>query len=64
MPVFILFAADEAKSNWEQYLGPKEDPHSSIMIRFPDGNRVTKEIPCSSQFLVRFFSKFSPDFVR
>ena len=39
-------------SNWEIYLGSKEDPNSSIMIRFPDGNRVTKEIPCSSQFLV------------
>jgi len=38
-------------SNWEKYLGNKEDPHSSIMIRFPTGNRVTKEIPCSSQFL-------------
>ena len=26
------------------------------MIRFPDGNRVTKDIPCSSQFLVRLFT--------
>ena len=25
------------------------------MIRFPDGNRVTKEIPCSSQFLVSLY---------
>ena len=38
-------------SNWEIHLGSKEDPLSSIMIRFPDGNRVTKEIRCSSQFL-------------
>jgi len=38
-------------SSWEDYLGDKGDPLSSIMIRFPDGNRVTKEIPCSSQFL-------------
>jgi len=38
-------------ASWEEYLGDKEDPLSSIMIRFPDGNRVTKEIPCSSQFL-------------
>ena len=36
---------------WVHDLGSKEDPKSSIMIRFPDGNRVTKEIPCSSQFL-------------
>jgi len=43
--------SDTASSNWEIYLGSKEDPLSSIMIRFPDGNRVTKEIPCSSQFL-------------
>jgi len=42
---------DNDSSNWEIYLGSKEDPISSIMIRFPDGNRVTKEIPCSSQFL-------------
>jgi len=42
---------DACSSSWEIYLGSKEDPLSSIMIRFPDGNRVTKEIPCSSQFL-------------
>lgn len=43
--------SEKCSSNWEIYLGSKEDPNSSIMIRFPDGNRVTKEIPCSSQFL-------------
>ena len=43
-------------SNWEDYLGSKEDPNSSIMIRFPDGNRVTKEMPCSSQFMVSFLA--------
>merc|ERR1711971_1418731 len=43
--------SEKGDSNWEIYLGSKEDPISSIMIRFPDGNRVTKEIPCSSQFL-------------
>ena len=42
---------DPGSSNVEIYLGSKEDPLSSIMIRFPNGNRVTKEIPCSSQFL-------------
>ena len=46
---------DAGSSNGEIYLGSKEDPLSSIMIRFPDGNRVTKEIPCSSLFLVSFF---------
>jgi len=41
----------DAVASWEEYLGDKEDPLSSIMIRFPDGHKVTKEIPCSSQFL-------------
>ena len=39
-------------------MGDKDDAHSSIMIRFPDGNRVTKDIPCSSQFQVRIFVFF------
>ena len=43
---------EEAVASWEEYLGDQQDPLSSIMIRFPDGNKVTKEIPCSSQFLV------------
>merc|ERR1712228_485180 len=43
--------SEKGDSNWEIYLGSKEDPISSIMIRFPNGNRITKEIPCSSQFL-------------
>ena len=43
---------EDAVANWEEYLGDQQDPLSSIMIRFPDGNKVTKEIPCSSQFLV------------
>ena len=47
------FLADNSDNNdWEKYLGNKDDPTSSIMIRFPNGNRITKEIPCSSQFLV------------
>jgi len=46
-----LFEVDDNnEENWEKYLGDKDDAHSSIMIRFPDGNRVTKDIPCSSQF--------------
>ena len=43
------------EQSWEKYLGDKGDPHSSIMIRFPDGNRVTKDIPCTSQFMVSYF---------
>ena len=38
---------------WEEYLGSEEDPKSSIMIRFPDGQREAKKIPCSSKFMVR-----------
>jgi hypothetical protein len=53
-----LIAADGLSTNttngssWEDYLGNKDDAKASIMIRFPDGKRVTKNIPCSSQFLV------------
>ena len=46
-----VMSEDPGPWNGEIYLGSKEDPLSSIMIRFPNGNRVTKEIPCSSQFL-------------
>ena len=56
--------SEKDDSNWEIYLGSKEDPISSIMIRFPDGNRVTKEIPCSSQFLVSFLINISSPKVR
>ena len=60
---FFLFCLlvevdDNNEENWEKYLGDKDDAHSSIMIRFPDGNRVTKDIPCSSQFQVRIFVFF------
>ena len=51
--ILQYFLADNSDNNdWEKYLGNKDDPTSSIMIRFPNGNRITKEIPCSSQFLV------------
>ena len=50
---FLVDVTDNNEENWEKYLGDKDDAHSSIMIRFPDGNRVTKDIPCSSQFQVR-----------
>ena len=52
---FLVDVTDNNEENWEKYLGDKDDAHSSIMIRFPDGNRVTKDIPCSSQFQVRIF---------
>merc|ERR1719468_318033 len=41
---------EENGDSWESYLGDEDDPKSSIMIRFPDGKREKKEIPCSSQF--------------
>ena len=43
---------EENGDSWESYLGDEDDPKSSIMIRFPDGKREKKEIPCSSQFRV------------
>ena len=60
--LFLVDVTDNNEENWEKYLGDKDDAHSSIMIRFPDGNRVTKDIPCSSQFQVRishFFATLS-----
>ena len=52
--IFLPFFPDDSSDthDWESYLGNKDDPNSSIMIRFPNGNRVTKEIPCSSKFMV------------
>ena len=44
-------------TNWERYLGKKDDPISYIRIRFPNGRLVMKEFPCSSQFLVSSKSK-------
>ena len=41
-----------ADDKWEDYLGNPDDAKSSIMIRFPDGKRETKNIPCSSTFMV------------
>ena len=38
----------------ETYLGSELDPKSTIMVRFPDGRRETKIIPCTSQFMVSF----------
>jgi len=44
---------EEVTDTWQQYLGEESDEKSSILIRFPDGQKETKEMPCSSQFKVR-----------
>ena len=41
-----------SQSSWEDFLGDPADDKSSIMIRFPDGQREAKNIPCSSTFMV------------
>jgi len=40
-----------SSSSWEEHLGDPSDPKSSIMIRFPDGQREAKNIPSSSTFM-------------
>ena len=47
----ILFQLTEG-TTWQDYLGNETDPKSRIMIRFPDGRRESKNISCSSQFMV------------
>lgn len=39
------------EKTWEAYLGNEADLKSTIMVRFPDGRRETKIIPCTSQFM-------------
>jgi len=46
-----LTSSEEADCDWEDHLGNPDDPKSSIMIRFPDGKREAKNIPCSSTFM-------------
>ena len=46
-----LFQLTEG-TTWQDYLGNETDPKSRIMIRFPDGRRESKNISCSSQFMV------------
>ncbi len=36
-----------------EYLGDENGEKSSIIIRFPDGKKEKKDIPCSSKFMVR-----------
>ena len=50
--------------DWEEYLGSNDEDKSSIVIRFPDGTRESKELPCSSKFKVGNllqFDQFSLD---
>ena len=37
---------------WTEYLGDESGEKSSIIIRFPDGKKEKKHIPCSSKFTV------------
>ena len=50
----VIDGATDSKS-WEDYLGSEEDPKSSLMIRFPDGQREAKKLPSSSKLLVSDF---------
>merc|ERR1712029_1279475 len=43
--------SEEEVGSWEDFLGDPNDPKSSIMIRFPDGQREAKNIPSSSTFM-------------
>lgn len=38
-------------SMWTEYLGDERGEKSSIIIRFPDGKKEKKDIPCSSKFM-------------
>ena len=40
-------------SLWTDYLGDEAGEKTSIIIRFPDGKKEKKDIPCSSKFMVR-----------
>jgi len=44
-------SGEDSSSSWEEHLGDPSDPKSSIMIRFPDGQREAKNIPSSSTFM-------------
>jgi hypothetical protein len=39
------------EADWKDHLGDENDAKSSIMIRFPDGRKETKNIPCTSKFM-------------
>jgi hypothetical protein len=45
-------ASAKNEKDWTEYLGCEKDDKSSILIRFPDGTRESKSLPCSSQFMV------------
>ena len=42
----------EAADDWQKHLGPETDPVSSIVFRYPDGNKEQKKLPCSSTITV------------
>uniref|UniRef100_A0A0K2V1H0 UBX domain protein 7 [Anolis carolinensis] n=2 Tax=Lepeophtheirus salmonis TaxID=72036 RepID=A0A0K2V1H0_LEPSM len=42
---------NEPLRKWEEYLGKSDDPISSIMIRFPDGARESKDFPSTSKLI-------------
>lgn len=42
----------EDNRHWTDYLGSAEDEKSQLLIRFPDGKREKKDLPCSSPFIV------------
>ena len=44
---------EDEQQEWTKYLGGDEEEKSSIVIRFPDGTRESKELPCSSKFKVK-----------
>ena len=43
------------EDDWQKHLGPDTDPLSSIVFRYPDGNKEQKKLPCSSTITVNFF---------
>ena len=47
-------ATDSSSSSkdWTKFLGSEVDEKSSILVRFPDGARESKSLPCTSQFKV------------
>ena len=47
------------QEDWKKYLGSDDEEKSSIVIRFPDGTRESKELPCSSKFKVRRLNSLS-----
>ena len=48
--------SSSGSNSWTDYLGADDGSEkSSIIIRFPDGRKDKKDIPCTSKFLVSGF---------